>query len=538
MSRSASPLVTIALALLLPAGAVAADFSLAGSTAPGESVELSFRGATGAPLLFFLGAGFASAPIPVDGGDFYIDVTAPWFFLSFGAMPAPEVSFAAAVPAQASLVGAVLHLQAAVGTVTNPVSLVIHAPDVVRSGAVAGDKLGSMILPTDFDQDGVVDFFAFAETPTGAGRVDLFSGAGATFVSSLTDPTPEAGALFGQALSVADLTGDGKPDLVVGAPKAKGANGEVWIFAGPALSPPALLSAPAGVTAGGFGTALATGDFDQDGMLDVAIGSPGENVAGFPFAGRVRVYSGSFAAPKWILDDPTPSFPALFGGALDAGDADLDGKDDLLVGVPSCSVGGIAGAGEAWLFHGPFTAAPTLFPDPQATTNGAYGCRVKFGDVTAGPRPEVLIGTPGGFGDIAQNPGGLRVGEAQVFVDGDPNTVIELFDPTFEHFQHYGMDVAAADVNGDGREDLIIGAFLADRPGVVDAGQTFVYLAPTLKQTFFVTPKLVTANAQFGVFGDAADLDGDGRAELLITAPFDGAGGLPQSGSVFVIDLF
>ncbi|MFG0316833.1 MAG: FG-GAP-like repeat-containing protein [Planctomycetota bacterium JB042] len=539
MVRLVTPLVVSSvLAFASPSSAAAADLSLAGSTAPGETVELTFRGTPGGPLLLFLGAGFATTPIPVDGGAFHIDVAALWFFVSLGTLPTPELTIPAQVPPQPALVGAVVHLQAAAPSVTNPVSVALRAPDVERIGAAAGDRLGAMVLPTDFDQDGTADFFVSAETPTGAGRVDLFSGPGATPVTSLADPTPEAGSLFGQALAVGDVTGDGKPDLVVGAPKAQASAGEVWVFAGPSLAPPGLIPAPAGSGAGGFGTALAAGDFDLDGQLDVVVGSPGETVAGKLFAGRVRVYSGSFAAPKWTLDDPTPSFPGLFGGALDAGDADLDGRDDLLVGAPSCPVGGIAGAGEAWLFSGPFVAPPLLFPDPQPTTNGAFGCRVKFGDVTAGPRPEVLVGTPGGYGDLDQNPGGLRVGEVQVFVDGDPNAVIELFDPTFEDFQHFGMDVSAADVNGDGREDLIVGAFLGDRPGVTDAGQTFVLLGPDLQQTFFVTPRTGSANAQFGVFGDAADVDGDGRAELLITAPLHSSGPLAETGAVYVVDLF
>jgi len=521
---------------LLSAPAGAEDLSLAGSTAPGENVDLTFRGTPGQPVLLFVSAGFSPTPIPVPGGDFWLDLSSIWFMIPLGSMPGPELSIGAQIPPNPAFVGAAIHLQAGAPEVTNPVSMVIRNPDKVVAGVGAGDRLGAMVLPADFDGDGTLDFFVSAEGANGAGRVDMFSGAAATFVQSANDPTPEAGAKFGNALAVGDVNGDGNLDLIVGAPFAAAASGEVWILHGPTFANQTHL--PAAVFGGGFGTALAVGDFDQNGLVDVAVGAPGETVGGLPIAGRVRIYSGPPLIPLTTLVDPTPAGPALFGGAMHAGDGNGDGFDDLLIGAPTHAVGGIAGAGEAWRFDGPFTGAPTQYVDPQPTTNGAFGCRVKFGDVTGGPALDVLIGTPGGFGNVAINPGGLRVGEVQIYPDGNPAAVFELFDPTFEDFQHFGMDVSAADVNGDGKGDLIVGAFLGDRPGIPDAGQVFVYLGPELRQTFFVTPAISTAGAQFGVFGDAADLDGDGRAELIIGAPFDDSGAFVDAGTVTVVDLF
>jgi len=121
-----------------------------------------------------------------------------------------------------------------------------------------------------------------------------------------------------------------------------------------------------------FGRALAIGDFDHDGQLDLLVGSP-------PSA--VYMYRGPItAAPTKSIANPNP----LGDGAGDFGKAlaafDLDGKpgDEALVGDPSATQDGNSGAGNVHIYTGPMLAteiAPALAPhDPKA--GDGYGSSV------------------------------------------------------------------------------------------------------------------------------------------------------------------
>jgi hypothetical protein len=94
------------------------------------------------------------------------------------------------------------------------------------------------------------------------------------------------GVRFGQSITVADVTGDRVADLVVGAPDAPGASpyeGKVRVYAGP-LDPTTLdLDAPdavlsAGLRAGRFGEVVAAGDWNGDGIGDLAVAAPAASV--------------------------------------------------------------------------------------------------------------------------------------------------------------------------------------------------------------------------------------------------------------------
>jgi hypothetical protein len=99
---------------------------------------------------------------------------------------------------------------------------------------------------------------------------------------------------LGHDSEVADLDGDGQDDLVLGAP---GSPGKVLVFPGP-LAPGVLTAADASRIWVGeqlednAGAALAAGDFDGDGQLDVAIGAPDADRDGYSDAGAVYVLLG------------------------------------------------------------------------------------------------------------------------------------------------------------------------------------------------------------------------------------------------------
>jgi photosystem II stability/assembly factor-like uncharacterized protein len=142
------------------------------------------------------------------------------------------------------------------------------------------------------------------------------------------------------------------------------------------------------------------------------------------------------------------------------------------------------------------------------------GVRVAAGDVDGDGRDEIIV---------APGPGGgphVRVFKVEI---GPPASLVELasffaFDPAFTG----GVFVAAGDLDGDGRAELIVGADAGGGPHVRVLSLT---LGPTATLTelasFFAFDPTFTG----GVRVAAADLDGNGRAELITAA---GPGGLPE----------
>src|SRR5690606_6316400 len=132
-----------------------------------------------------------------------------------------------------------------------------------------------------------------------------------------------------------------------------------------------LLLAPAGAAAQILGTpqandlfgyALATGDFDGDGLDDLAVGVYRDRASGEDGAGAVNVlygHAGGLADPRnqlWHEDSPgvlgTPEVNDFFGAAVAAGDFDGDGFGDLAIGVTGQAVLGEDDAGAVSVLYG------------------------------------------------------------------------------------------------------------------------------------------------------------------------------------------
>ncbi|MBM4249075.1 MAG: hypothetical protein FJ149_06515 [Euryarchaeota archaeon] len=137
-----------------------------------------------------------------------------------------------------------------------------------------------------------------------------------------------------------DFNNDGRPDFAVGAPLAspggRTATGSVYIFSGPGDTGPVVISGEQSLA--NFSASMAAGDFNGDGITDLAVGAPTMKDLGRNL-GAVLVYSGG---PKGI--DPASKPTAIWGrwdrarygtSLACPGDLDADGTDDLLVGAPN-----------------------------------------------------------------------------------------------------------------------------------------------------------------------------------------------------------
>ncbi len=295
-----------------------------------------------------------------------------------------------------------------------------------------------------------------------------------------TVASDQGAALFGNRVAAAgDVNGDGYGDVIVGAPSydnGEANEGRAHLYlgspSGPSGSPVWTAESDQGDTS--FGVAASSaGDVDGDGYGDVIVGAPYYN-NGQINEGQVYVYLGSASglatSPAWTAESNQPN--AYFGlRATGAGDVDGDGYDDVIVGAPSYS-NGEADEGRAYVYLGSATGLAAA----PAWTAEANDVEAEFGWGAAG----------------------------------------------------------AGDVNGDGYEDVIVGAPLF---GSGDHGRAFVYHGSATGLSTTAGWMVGGANFlnHFGASVDGAgDVDGDGYHDVVVGEPWADAGALGYAGGAYL----
>lgn len=221
----------------------------------------------------------------------------------------------------------------------------------------------------DTDGDGL-DEFAVGSPRNGTqfGSVEVYEGvANTTDLAQVWAFAPTAQEYFGYSLAGGrDLTGDGMPDLLVGAP-FRNTNGEVYLFAGIgnatyATAATTMIRAQSGGQENlGIGLDI-VGDFDGDGKSDVVIGGNRYN----NWDGRFYLYTGqnfTAGAAQVVNHNATGGGEELGWRVNRAGDLNNDGFDDFAVSVRAGHNGTFL-PGNVFLYYGtgtPFPEQVSLF---------------------------------------------------------------------------------------------------------------------------------------------------------------------------------
>jgi glucose/arabinose dehydrogenase len=307
-------------------------------------------------------------------------------------------------------------------------------------------------------------------------------GLGGTIHRLVADPGAFAGGVF---IAAGDLPGSG---TILTGP-GPGTSSQVRLFR-PDGSPEVTNLLAFGPFMGG--ARVAVGDVNHDGVVDLVLGAgPG----GGP---HVRVLSG--ADPTVELASFFAFDPAFTGGVfVAAGDVNADGFADLIVGP------GAGGGPHVRVFSG--AALPALI---ELASFFAYaptftgGARVAVGDVNGDGFADIVTGAGPGGGPHVQVFSGANLSLLRSFF---------AFDPAFTG----GVFVAAGDLTGDGRADLVVGADAGGGPHV----RAFDGVTQADLANFFAYVPGFTGGVRVAI----GDVNGDGFADI-VTGP--GLGGGPH----------
>ena len=167
-----------------------------------------------------------------------------------------------------------------------------------------------------------------------------------------------------------------------------------------------------------------------------------------------------------------------FGAAVAGGDFDNDGYSDVAVGANGEDEGGL-GAGAVYVFYGTATGIDVLSEQKIIASDAAndidnFGFAIAVADVNNDGYADLVVGSQDGDGVVA------TAGAAYVYyggIDGiDVASELKIVASDGESLDSFGEAVAAAgDVDGDGFEDLIIGAPDESDIGLDKAGAAYIY---------------------------------------------------------------
>jgi flavodoxin len=413
----------------------------------------------------------------------------------------------------------------------------------------AGALMGSSVaFAGDVNGDGyndlIIGFQNYSNGQSYEGAFNIYHGSatGIPLTPATSIEMNQAFTTLGYAVAGAgDVNGDGYADVIVGAPNYSNGNNTEGMFRIYHGSATGLLTTPAVTIEGNqdfaqMGVSVASaGDVNGDGYSDVIVGannySNGQANEGVAF-----VYHGSATGinPTAAALLERNQAGAQFGNSVaSAGDVNGDGFGDVVVGARNYT-NGQTNEGVAFVYKGSATGiniaiAPVMLEANQASAE--FGTVVRgAGDLNHDGYSDVLVSSP------AYTNGSSQEGAVFVFngSSGGINTTAATRIESNIAGLKLGGALSAGDVNGDGYNDIIVGAPVYSN---VQTNEGALYVYHGSASGVSITPALKIendwANSRLGSSVAVADVNGDGYNDVVVGCP-GYANGQADEGAIYV----
>lgn len=392
-------------------------------------------------------------------------------------------------------------------------------------GDVNGDGYGDLAVGAPSFENGRGKAYVYCGGPHGLGAEPCWSKAGAHVGDHFGDRVGQAG----------DVNGDGYADLFVAIPSWQQGPGRCEVYLG---GPQGLATEPAwAVTPPGhlreqFGDCThPTGDVNGDGYDDLLVGA----YQAAESAGRALLYLGGpkglAGAPAWVGRGEAEG--DQYGYTLSgAGDLNGDGLGDVIIGAKFHDGSRESGlpakarfmAGKAYAYYGsPQGLRPSAWSSLGSEAMAQWSVRgYGIGDVDGDGRTELLISEPG-----------ADEGHGRVKILGAPHfDALRVLSGRALGLNDFGRAAGpAGDLNGDGYMDVVAAGRRAD------AGSVYVWFGGPqgLPSEPGLRVQAADSKSGYGAWvAPAGDLDGDGKDDLVISAELESEP-LALAGRVYVL---
>ncbi|CAB5504119.1 hypothetical protein AZO1586I_1238, partial [Bathymodiolus thermophilus thioautotrophic gill symbiont] len=381
-----------------------------------------------------------------------------------------------------------------------------------------------------------------------------------------------------------DVNGDGLDDLIVGAYQAslsgKSNVGKSYVVFGKQDNNAIELSAIVAGTGGfvingesmgdesGYSVSNA-GDVNGDGLDDLIVGTYkiGNSYVVFGKQDNTAISLSAIAtsAGGFVINDESAHDHSAGYSVSSAGDVNGDGLDDLIIGVNSANPSGKPNAGQSYVVFGKqdnntinlsnIVSGIGGFVIKGESKSDYSGYSVSnAGDVNGDGLDDLIVGAY-----RASLSGKSQAGKSYVVFGKKDNTdVIELSTIAAgtggfvingeSKNDHSGYSVSnAGDVNGDGLDDLIVGAYLAAPSGKSQAGKSYVVFGKKDNTNAIELSAIAAGTGGFVINGEseddlsggsvssAGDVNGDGLDDLIVGAYGANPNGKSHAGKSYVI---